>query len=60
MKKYKVSFYIDEDFEVEAPTREEATESAVAQLAGCGWYERNDISDFMEKCANVEEIKEEE
>lgn len=55
--KFRVTFEIDE--EVEADNREEAVEKAIGNIVGGGYFE-NELTEHIEKYADVEEIEEEE
>ncbi len=55
--KFRVTFEIDE--EVEADNREEAVEKAIGNIIGGGYFE-NELTEHIEKYADVEEIEEEE
>lgn len=55
--KFRVTFEIDED--VEADDREEAVEKAIGNITGGGYFE-NELTEHIEKYADVEEIEEEE
>lgn len=55
--KFRVIFEIDE--EVEADDREEAVERAIGNVVG-GIYFENELTEHIEKYADVEEIEEEE
>lgn len=55
--KFRVIFEIDE--EVEVDDREEAVERAIGNVVG-GIYFENELTEHIEKYADVEKIEEEE
>lgn len=55
--KFRITFEIDE--EVEADNREEAVEKAIGNVVGGGYFE-NELTEYIENYADVEEIEEEE
>lgn len=58
MKKYRVEYSIYE--EVEAENAKEAVEEALKKMCDVEWYVRNDISDHIERNADVYQLEEEE
>lgn len=57
MKKYRVEYSIYE--EVEAENGKEAVEEALKKMCNVEWYVRNDISDHIERNADVYQLEEE-
>jgi len=57
MKKYRVEYSIHE--EVEAENGKEAIEEALKKMCNVEWYVRNDISDHIERNADVYQLEEE-
>ncbi len=55
--KFRVIFEIDE--EIEAEKREEAVERAIGNVVGGSYFE-NELTEHIEKYADVEKIEEEE
>lgn len=56
MRKYRVEYNIFE--EVEAENGKEAIEEALKKMCNVEWYVRNDISDHIERNADVYLIEE--
>ena len=55
MKKYRVEYSIYE--EVEAENGKEAVEEALKQMCNVEWYVRNDITDHIERNADVYQLE---
>lgn len=57
MKKYRVEYSIYE--KVEAENGKEAVKEALKQMCNVEWYVRNDISDHIERNADVYKLEDE-